>query len=349
MRKRLLASGLICVMMLSMFCGCSSKKKEEAKVEEPPKVEVVIPEPEPEPPKVLYTNPLTGEKSEKKIKGRPLIVSYDNVGSAVPQSWTSKADIIYEFPMEGSQSRLQAIFYSEYPEFFGPIRSTRPYFVDLTREYKAIFIAHGWSPEAKRYLQSGVVPYINAMNTDCKFYRVRDKSAPHNSYIKWSEIKKKIKEKGWWDKKQKIRSFKFLEEGKKNKGAKVKYIEFDSAMHSEFTYNAKKNYYVRTINEGKKYIDKETGKSIKVSNVLVQKVRSSVLDKKGRLSINMCAGGEALLFTNGVVVEGTWSRKNLDSRTIFKDKKGKEFKLSVGNTWVMVADQRTKINYEETK
>ena len=37
---------------------------------------------------------------------------------------------------------------------------------------------------------------------------------------------------------------------------------------------------------------------------------------------------------------------NLDSRTIFKDANGNEFKLSVGNTWVMVADQDTDITYE---
>ena len=54
----------------------------------------------------------------------------------------------------------------------------------------------------------------------------------------------------------------------------------------------------------------------------------------------------ALEITNGVVIEGTWSRENLDSRTIFKDANGNEFKLNVGNSWVMVADQNTKISYE---
>ena len=60
----------------------------------------------------------------------------------------------------------------------------------------------------------------------------------------------------------------------------------------------------------------------------------------------MCAGGDAILFTNGVRLKGTWSRDNLDSRTIFKDNDGNEFKLSVGNTWVMVCDQNTTVSYE---
>ena len=348
MIKRFLMSVSVCMMTVMLVCGCGSKEEPQEEVQDKDEVvlEIEIPEEPEEEEEPAYVNPLTGQTSEKELPARPLIVSIDNVGSAIPQSWLSKADMVYEFPVEGNQTRLQAIFYSKFPDEFGPIRSTRPYFVDLTREYKGIFLAHGWSDEARQYLKSGVVPYINAMDTDCKFYRVSDKSAPHNSYIKWSEVKAEIEEEGWWDEKQEIRSFTFLAEDEKNEGQAVSYIEFDSASHCEFTYSEKNNNYVRTINNGSKYIDKETGKSIKVKNVLVQKVSSKVLDAKGRLKIDMCAGGDAILFTNGVMVEGTWSRESLDSRTIFKDKDGNEFKLSVGKTWVMVADQNTKISYE---
>lgn len=349
-KKYLLTAVSVCMVTAMLLCGCGKKEEEQPVEEDKEEVVLVIEEPEEEEPvkeEPKYVNPLTGKKTEKQIKAaRPLIVSIDNVGSAIPQSWLSKADMVYEFPVEASQTRLEAIFYSQFPEEFGPIRSTRPYFVDLTREYKGIFLAHGWSNEAKNYLKSGVVPYINAMDTDCKFYRVSDKSAPHNSYIKWEEVKNKIEREGWWKKRQEIRPFTFLEDGEKNKGEAVTYIEFDSAAHSEFTYSKKNNNYVRTINDGRDYIDKETGKSIKVKNVLVQKVSSKVLDAKGRLKIDMCAGGEAILFTNGVKVEGTWSRDNLDSRTIFKDKSGQEFKLGVGKTWVMVCDQNTNIKCE---
>lgn len=345
MKKRVFRAAAFCLMSIALFCGCSKEETQEKPKEASEEVVLVLETPE-EPKGPAYVNPITGEGSDTEIEGRPLIVSYDNVGSAIPQSWTSMADIIYEFPVEGNQTRLNAVFYSEFPEYLGPIRSTRPYFVDLTREYQGIFLAHGWSPQAKQYLLSGVVPYINAMNSDCKFYRVKDKSAPHNSYIKWSEVEKEIEKKGWWDEKQEIRPFTFLAEDEKNSGAAVDYVEFDSAAHCEFTYDAEKDYYVRTINNGSKYIDKETDDPVTVKNVIVQKVSSSVLDAKGRLSIDMCAGGDALLFTNGVVVEGTWSRENLDSRTVFKDKNGDEFKLSVGNSWVMVADKGTKISYE---
>lgn len=332
-KKILLTVLVVAVCAASMFtlgaCG-----KEEAAAEEP----------------VTYTNALTGEVTEQPVEAaRPLVVSIDNVGDAVPQSNLSKADLVYEFPVEGKQTRLQAIYYTEFPEEFGPIRSTRPYFVDLAREYKAIFLAHGWSPQAKEYLLSDVIPYINAMNSECDFYRVSDKSAPHNSYITWEEVKAKIDKEGWWSETQKIKAFKFLKDGAESKGDLVDFVEFSwSSSDCEFTYDAETGKYTRTIDEGREYVDHETGEPITVDNVLVQKVKSSSLDSKGRLKIDMCAGGEALLFTDGKVVEGTWSREDLDSRTIFVDTEGNQFKLSVGHTWVMVADQNCDIDYDAT-
>jgi hypothetical protein len=292
-------------------------------------------------------NPLTGEVQSEALPARPLVVSIDNVGDAVPQSNLSKADLVYEFPVEGAQTRLEAIFYSEFPDKFGPVRSTRPYFVDLTREYKAIFLAHGWSKQAKEYLQTGVVPYINAMNTSAKFYRDSSKAAPHNSYITWEEVKKKIDEEGWWNETQEIEPFSFLSGAQENEGDAATFLDFKyNSSKYEYTYDANTGLYTRSINNGKKYIDKETGESITCANVLVQKVSSNKLDSYGRLEIDMCAGGEAILFTNGVAVKGTWSRADLDSRTKFVDTEGNEFKLSAGNTWVEVMDQNCTLTYK---
>lgn len=296
--------------------------------------------------KAAEVSPLTGQIYASELPARPLVVSIDNVGDARPQSWLSKADLVYEFPVEGKQTRLQAVYYGEFPEEFGPIRSTRPYFVDLAREYKGVFLAHGWSPEAQEYLMSGVVPYINAMNSSLEFYRVDDKTAPHNSYIKWEEVKSEIDSEGWWDEKQEIRPFKFLSGAQINTGEAAGYISFEyTGSECEFTYDADTGRYTRTIG-GARYVDHETGEDITVANVLVQTVSSRVLDNKGRLRIDMCAGGEAYLFTNGVAVKGTWSRDDLDSRTVFIDEAGNEFRLTPGNTWVEIMDQNCDMSYK---
>ena len=327
---------VLCVALTFTLVGCKKDKVEE---------------------ETGYINPLTGIRTEEPIESaRPLQVSIDNVGSAIPQSYLSVADLVYEFPVEGRQTRHQAIFYSEMPEHFGPIRSVRPYFVDLVREYKAVYLAHGWSPAAKEYLLSNVVPYINAMNSDCAFYRVNDKESPHDSYLDWTEVKRKIDENGWWDEKVEIKPFQFLEvsedddKGKDKEsaleGKKATYITvYYGASNCEYTYDPETKLYTRTV-EGSAYVDRETNESITVSNVLVQRVTSTVLDDAGRLGIDMCAGGDAVLYTNGVAIEGTWSRDSLDSRTVFVDKDGNEFKLQPGKTWVQVADQDCSVTHK---
>ena len=85
---------------------------------------------EPEP----IINPITGIEvaSEDALPARPIQVSIPNdTYGAVPQSNITQADIIYEFPVEGELTRLQAIYYSDIPEIFGPTRSIRYYFADL--------------------------------------------------------------------------------------------------------------------------------------------------------------------------------------------------------------------------
>lgn len=336
-RKLLVLLTLVmCFVLVFTLAGCKSDEKTDGGADS-------------------NINPLTGETLDEPIEaGRPLQVSIDNVGSAIPQSYLSVADMVYEFPVEGRQSRLQAIFYGEIPDHFGPIRSVRPYFVDLAREYDALFLGHGWSPAAKTYLLNDVVPYINAMNSDCAFYRVSDKDNPHDSYLDWTEVKRKIDENGWWDEKVEIKPFQFLDaEAEEGEDAEADesvqaatYITVNyGASNCEYTYDAETKLYTRTI-DGGAYVDRETNESITVSNILVQRVTSTVLDEKGRLEIDMCAGGDAVLYTDGKVVEGTWSRADLDSRTVFVDKEGNEFKLSVGSTWVQIADQGCTVTHQ---
>ena len=91
---------------------------------------------EPEP----IINPITGieVESEDALPARAIQVSIPNdTYGAIPQSNITQADIIYEFPVEGEITRLQAIYYGDIPDKFGPNRSIRYYFADLATEYKA--------------------------------------------------------------------------------------------------------------------------------------------------------------------------------------------------------------------
>lgn len=328
------------------------------------------------------TNPLTGEAVET-LPARPLMVSTDNVGEARPQLGISKADIVYEVPVEGAQSRLEAIYYSEMPETVGPCRSVRPYIVDLAREYSAILVHNGYSPQAREYLEQGKVAYIPAQKYGF-FYRTDDKPAPHDCLVDTEDVLKAARDSGW-DTAVNVRAFSFMDEQEEavltgtqdeyiaEREAEIKAnlkwpwqkyelpdlsdIEFaanDEVSEIRVAYSDADNTYRYLSDEGvyqkfvnsSEYADFTDGELIKTSNLIVYRVSDSVLDHKGRLDIDMCAGGDAWVFTKGRMFECTWSKKDPDSPTVFKDRDGNEIKLAVGNTWINIIDGNSKFSYK---
>ncbi|MDO4196885.1 MAG: DUF3048 C-terminal domain-containing protein, partial [Prevotellaceae bacterium] len=122
-------------------------------------------------------------------------------------------------------------------------------------------------------------------------------------------------------------------------------VAFDyTYSHCAFEWDAEAGVYGRTV-KGSTYVDKETGEQMTCKNILVQEVSSKVLDEKGRLEIDMCAGGKAMLFTNGQMIKGKWYRNDLSHKTHFVDENGNDFRLTKGNTWVEVVDQNCKVTY----
>ena len=306
----------------------------------------------PEPEDNRPINPLTGLRAET-LPNRVVQYSIDNVES-IPQSGLSKADIIYEFPAEGGLTRLQALFYAETPDVVGPIRSARPYFIDLAREYNAVFVHHGGSQAAFDYLDTGVVDDVSTNTNYSIFYRTDSRYAPHNSMMHYADLWEVIRDRGI-DELKAIRTFTFAPEAtddsKDSEDGEpvvptVTAITVDNPYTLvEYKYNQETNLYEHYV-DGDLYIDRENDQAITESNILIQYVKSTVLDSHKRLAIDMTAGGKALLFTGGNVVEGTWSRADLDSPTIFTDAEGNEFVLTRGKTWVHVIDQNSDVTYK---
>lgn len=117
MMKKRIAWLLLAALILSMFAGCG--KKEEEPEEEPvveeetptPEPATPTPEPTPEVPKGMARSYLTGEWIDGELaKKRPIAIMIGNTSDALPQYGISSADIIYEVPVEGSYTRLMAIF-----------------------------------------------------------------------------------------------------------------------------------------------------------------------------------------------------------------------------------------------
>ncbi|WP_062106202.1 DUF3048 domain-containing protein [Bacillus niameyensis] len=318
-----------------VLVACSNQEQEKKESQEnltPPK-EVKEEEREP-----AFAYPLTGEGSEEARTHRAIAVTINNHVLARPQSGLTKADIVYELLAEGSITRFLAIYQSEFPDRFGPVRSARDYFIDVAKSYDGLYIAHGYSPSAKERLDSGEIDNLNGMKYDGSlFNRSTDRKAPHNSYISYENVLKGAN-KEQYSMQGAPASLEFLTKSdvEELRGEKINQIKVAYSKGSEFTaeyqFDKETEKYSRYSN-GEQTADLDTGEPVLLDNVLIIETVHKVLDSNGRRSIDLTSGGKALLFQKGIMREVDW--KSQDGQILpFED--GVPAKLTVGKTWINV-------------
>ncbi|MFS0645750.1 DUF3048 domain-containing protein [Siminovitchia sp. 179-K 8D1 HS] len=293
--------------------------------------------------------PLTGIESEQAATQRAIAVTINNHPAARPQSGLSQADIVYEMLAEGSVTRFLAIYQSVKPEKVGPVRSARKYFIDLAKGYDSLYIAHGYSPDAKEKLESGTIDHINGIQHDgTLFERVSFRKAPHNSYITFDNIEKGAADAHYemdeppvpmaFLKKDEVEKL----EGERVSGMTISYSK-DAGFSSEFAYDAEQEKYKRATG-GEQTVEYETNEPVLLDNVIVIEAAHHVADEKGRKDIDLESGGKAFVLQHGIKKEAEW--KNVDGR-IVPYEHGRPLKLVPGKTWISIVPEMAIVSFGE--
>ncbi|WP_425446102.1 DUF3048 domain-containing protein [Dethiothermospora halolimnae] len=301
--------------------------------------------------KIGIPSPLSGlYAKEEKVNRRPVAVMIDNHPRARWQAGISQAEIVYEFPVEGTYTRYMAIFLINDPSHIGPIRSSRPYFVSSLLEYDPVYVRVGGSEAAKRDVRNLNVADIDGLSSSkavFKRYYKTNKKAPNNMYSTMDIIRKTQKERGY-----KLtgdyKGFKFYDKDTDIVGnsAKDVVIRYNKDNTTEYKYDNKEKIYKR-YKDGKLHIDELDNKTLKVKNILIQKAKTTVIDSEGRLAIDIIGSGKGKYITNGSIVDITWKKKTRRSKTIYYDKEGTELKLNPGITWIQVLPNNGQIEIKK--
>ncbi|MFT8319606.1 MAG: DUF3048 domain-containing protein [Bacillus sp. (in: firmicutes)] len=286
--------------------------------------------------KLAYTYPLTGLVSAEKSTDRAIGVMINNHPAARPQSGLTKADIVYEVLAEGDITRFLAIFQSEKPETIGPVRSSREYYIELAKAYNTLYIAHGYSPEAKKLLTNGFIDNLNGMQYDGSlFKRASFRVAPHNSYISYSNIVKGAAM-NKYEMNKPPSPLVFLKDAdiEKITGEKADTIAVQFGkniqFNSEFKYDSSLQKYLRYSN-GQQTVDYDSNEAVAVDNVFIVEAKHSIVDSKGRREINLQSGGKGYLLQKGKWREVEWD--NIDGR-ILPVENDQQIGLVPGKTWI---------------
>ena len=283
-----------------------------------------------------------GSYIPKNTDESPLALIIENHGLAQPnQSGLSKASIVYETYAEGGITRFMAIFPYETLNRVGPIRSLRSYFLDWALEHAQAIVHAGGSEKALKELYFSRLTNIDEDELDeSKLYRDNSLEIPHNLFANLKEIRKSSSEteENW-----KNMPFQFSEQDFKGETATDIDILFGDLYDANFQYNSDNKKYTRYQREIR-HIDYLNNKPISPSNIIVQYTDMEVIDDIGRLDIRTSGTGKSRLFSQGKTISGIW-KKTLSGVTAFLDNSGVPFSLLPGQTWIVIIDSETKVQY----
>ena len=284
---------------------------------------------------------------------RPIAVMIDNHSGAWPQANLSKAYMVYEIVVEGGETRLMALFKGQNLEKIGPVRSSRHYFLDYALENDAIYVHHGWSPQAQSDIASLGVNNINGIQeSSSSFWRVKDKSAPHNLFTSTESILKIAERKGY----SKI----------SNKKSVLNYVSNEVEMPStavnatsvtiphsnlqtvKYEYDEQSKTYKRYA-RNKLQTDYITGEPVTTKNIIITMCENYTLDdseNKGRQGLKNIGTFKGYYITDGKAIEIQCTKSARDEQTVYKDLNGKEIEVNDGNTFVNICPIDAKLLIE---
>jgi hypothetical protein len=321
------------------------------------------PEPNPEPviEKVEYVPPepttiplrLTGVQVEPEIDTRPVTgVMIENSVDARPQSGLKEAGVVFEAIAEGGITRFLALYQQAKPTHIGPIRSARPYYVRWAAGFDASYVHSGGSGEALALIRALGIKDLDHGNNPGSFDRTSHKYAPHNVYTSMERLDALNQSKGYT--KSTFEGFERIEptDEEENKSESetaqaeeapakptaevVNKINFDISSplyNTSYTYNPETNTYSRVM-AGQPHLDEQSGKQITPS-VVIALITNYSYHPNGIHSVYANVGsGNVLVFHNGTVVAGKWSKPSDKAELKFTDAKGKPLPLQPGQTWI---------------
>lgn len=321
-RARLITTVLLSSGLLLAGCGGGSDSDDEDST--PAAQEVAGSE------EVASTWPMTGlpvEGDDDAAQPHPVLVTkMDNTYSSSPQIGLGSADLVVEELVEGGLTRLAAFYYSELPDNVGPVRSMRASDIGIVSPADATVVTSGAaSPTIARINGAGIEFYNEG---DTGLSRDSSRSAPYNLFADLQAVGEDAAIDA--TRPQDYLPWGSAEDFPGGQPAKKIAASFGGGHTTNWTFDGK-GY----VNENS-YADQ--GDEFPADTVLVLRVQvgdAGYLDPAGNPvpETKLEGKGDAMIFHDGRLVRGTWSKASLDAPLQFSTKAGK-LTIPAGHTWI---------------
>lgn len=305
---------------------------------------------------------LTGEwKDADVVKRRNMAVMINNIKVSLPQYGISQASIIYEAPVEGRITRLMA-FLEDYDDLdhIGSVRSSRDYYIYEAMAYDSIYCNWGLArPWVEELINSDRIDNVSQAlegiynGASEAFARIERAgvATEHTGYMFIDGYNQAVERLGYETEYRStfVKAFEFADEG-----YLATYDDYPDATliypggtqsnaggygisNPCFAYNEEDRLYYRS-QYGQAQVDEMNGEQLTVTNVIFKichgEERLPDDPNYDYLAFEVHGSGDAYIFTNGKVIEGTWRRDGDNDPNLFFDKDGNEIVLNQGKTWI---------------
>jgi hypothetical protein len=277
---------------------------------------------------------LSGLPVAPAVNSRPITgVMIENSIDARPQSGLDQASVVFEAIAEGGITRFLALFQDTQPDNIGPVRSSRPYYLQWALGFDATYGHVGGSPEALADIKSWGVKDMDQFANSGAYHRISTRYAPHNVYTSSAALSQLEASKGYG-----ASAFKgWLRKADKPLATPTA-KSIDLAISGP-TYNAHYDYDVvshtyKRSEGGAAHIDADT--KVQISpKVVIALVMAYSLEPDGyHSSYTVVGSGQAYVFQDGGVTIGNWNKADSASPLTFSDSAGKPLALNAGQTWL---------------
>ena len=323
-------------------------------------------EPEPEP--VYVQAPLSGvsflEDSNPYLDGPALSVKIDNFPPARPQTAIGSADIVYVQRVESGITRFVAIWHSQIPETFGPLRSIRPMDPNIVSPYGGIFAySGGQDPFIFASLDTGLYNAYEDSEVGLEtLFRKEGTGKPyeHTLYGRGTLLVESHSEL-----EPPTPHLNYVPEADKSQVSTATGTEFDyfeitykeatsrwDVGAGEFRFDDRgfalptgetdvQNGLLRT-QDGQIMVDEGTGVQVAAKNVIVMNTRLDFSFKDPKYGsvpeTVLITEGDGWAFSAGKYIEILWSKDSRTDHINFTTLEGEPLQLLPGPTWIEFRD-----------
>ena len=302
-----------------------------------------------------------------------VVVKIDNSPDSRPQTGINEADIVYELLVEGI-TRYALVFHSNIVDPVGPVRSARSSDIDLVADLSTpLFSWSGGNAgvvgEVRNAERKGILIDASHDAASPAYYRENNRQAPHNLYVHLPQL---LELKAPANQSNPAPIFNFRKvatslsttttsststTAKKSAsttttiamptttttllGVPTPGFTLDfGGVKVDYVWNAATKGWSRlqvdqTHPRAKSPTLDTAGVQVSAENVIVQFIDYGQSPSDSRSPMALTVGsGKVLVFSDGRVVSGTWSRATADKPTTYTADDGTPILLTPGRTWV---------------